>query len=177
VDAPAERLRRIELKPFQQAIAAGLPTLMTAHVLYTALDRDRPATLSRRILTDLLRGELGFGGVTITDDLEMNAIVDHGGIDEAAVSALSAGADVLLICHRLDRQAAALEAVRHAITRGAIPSETVAAALKRVADLKSRFLTSTGPTDAAKARHVVGAPAHRVLLERVRTGASSTSRT
>src|SRR5512139_3951450 len=97
------QLEHTELVPFRAAIAAGMPMLMTAHVLYPALDPDQPATLSRRILTELLRHEMGFRGVLVSDDLEMRAISDHHGIGAAAVATLQAGADVLLICQSLDK--------------------------------------------------------------------------
>jgi len=92
-----DRLHRIELLPFRLAAAASLPALMTAHVRYPALD-DVPATLSRRIATDLLRGELGYRGVLISDDLEMKAIANRYGYAEAAVLAVDAGCDALLVC-------------------------------------------------------------------------------
>ena len=91
------RLDRVELLPFRLAAAANLPALMTAHVHYPALD-EVPATLSHRIATDLLRGELGYRGVLISDDLEMRAIADRYGYGEAAVLAVLAGCDALLVC-------------------------------------------------------------------------------
>jgi beta-N-acetylhexosaminidase len=176
VEAGEARLRDIELRPFRLAIAEGLPTLMTAHVVYPALDPANPATLSSRILTELLRTELGFDGVTITDDLEMNAIVDHGGIDDAAVAACQAGADVLLICHQMDRQTAAIEALRRAVDRGQIAAARLAASLRRVAELKQRFLAAYRPADAKTARGIVGSPAHRALVARVERGGASSVR-
>ena len=91
------RLDRVELLPFRLAAAAGLPAFMPAHVHYPALD-DVPATLSHRIATDLLRGELGYRGVLISDDLEMKAIASRYGYGEAAVLAVAAGCDALLVC-------------------------------------------------------------------------------
>src|SRR6185295_18311959 len=83
-----ERLRAVELAPFAAAAAAGVEAFMTAHVLYPALDPDRPATLSRRIATDLLRGEVGFRGVLVSDDLGMKAVADKYSIEELAVGAI-----------------------------------------------------------------------------------------
>lgn len=96
VTASPQQLRRRELVPFQAAIAAGAQVVMTAHVQYPNLD-DAPATLSRRILTDLLRGELGFEGVVMTDGLDMHAISRTVGHEEGAVGALVAGADALCV--------------------------------------------------------------------------------
>jgi beta-glucosidase-like glycosyl hydrolase len=87
----ADRLRAVELAPFAAAAQAGLEAFMTAHVLYPALDPDRPATLSRRIATDLLRDELGFRGVLVSDDMGMKAVADRYSIEELAVGAIEAG--------------------------------------------------------------------------------------
>ncbi len=92
-----DRLRAVELALFVAAAAAGVEAFMTAHVLYPALDPDRPATLSRRIATDLLRGEIGFRGVLVFDDLGMKAVADRYPIEELAVGAIEAGCDHLLV--------------------------------------------------------------------------------
>jgi beta-N-acetylhexosaminidase len=98
VDRAADDLRRIEVAPFR-ALAKRLPALMTAHVVYPALD-DRPATLSHAICTELLREELGFEGVLFSDDLEMKAIALSAA--EASILAIAAGCDTLLVCSRAD---------------------------------------------------------------------------
>jgi beta-N-acetylhexosaminidase len=98
----ARELRRVDLAPF--AAALDLPLMMTAHVLYPALDPHNPATLSPAICTDLLRGELGYRGALISDDLEMAAISTGHGSGEAAVAALRAGVDLLLLCGAEDHQ-------------------------------------------------------------------------
>src|SRR5437016_3058922 len=110
VEHPPERLRETEFVPFKAAIEAGVATIMTAHVFVPALDEQRPATLSRRVVTDLLRGELQFNGVVLSDDLEMKAIAAEYAVPEAAVLAIEAGCDGALICSGdHDVQAAALE--------------------------------------------------------------------
>jgi len=100
------RLERVELAPFA-ALCGVLPAIMTAHVRYPALDPDRSATLSEPVVTGLLKGRLGFAGVVVSDDLEMSAVADRYGPDEAAVLAVSAGVDLLLFCHRRERWEAA----------------------------------------------------------------------
>lgn len=100
VERSREELDRIELTPFRElARDSSVASMMTAHVVYAALD-SKPATLSRAICTDLLRGSFGFGGVLFSDDLEMKAI--HLPIGEAAVLAIAAGCDALLVCSRED---------------------------------------------------------------------------
>ena len=98
VDLPLERLEQIELPPFRAAVEAGVASLMTAHVVFAALDPTVPATFSPAIATDLLRRELGFERILFSDDLEMGAIAKHHSIEDAAVAAVAAGCDVLLVC-------------------------------------------------------------------------------
>ncbi|MFO0676398.1 MAG: beta-N-acetylhexosaminidase [Polyangiaceae bacterium] len=98
VDHPRERLVSVELEPFARAIGAGVPSLMSAHVLYPALDPSNPATLSRAIATDLLRGRMGFRGVLVSDDLEMRALSDRMDIETSSTAAIEAGCDALLVC-------------------------------------------------------------------------------
>lgn len=127
-----QELERTELTPFRRAIAAGVPMLMTAHVLYPALDADHPATLSRKILTGVLREELGFQGVVASDDLHMRAITDRHDIGAAAVATLAAGADALLVCQELREAVRAREAIEAALACGGLRTETVVAAAARV---------------------------------------------
>src|SRR5262249_42327293 len=110
-------LDRVELFPFRRAIQSGIEALMTAHVVFTALDPERPATLSRAIVTDLLRDRLRFRGVLFSDDLEMNAIRDGFAPDDAAVLAMEAGVDWLLACQNLDFAEQAIVGLARAATR------------------------------------------------------------
>jgi beta-N-acetylhexosaminidase len=125
-------LEEIELPPFREAIAAGVPLLMTAHVLYPALDPQHPATLSEAILLDLLRDRLGFRGVLVSDDLEMRAISDHWDVAEAAVATLAAGVDLLLICNDLTGAVAAAAAIEQAVLEGRLPEDRLTEAATRV---------------------------------------------
>lgn len=111
VTAPRARLEAVELPPFRAAAKMGIDAFMTAHVVYPALDADVPATLSRAICTDLARTEMGFEGWLVSDDLEMKAIADRIGIEEAAVRSIDAGCDALLVCRDEELQARAHEAL------------------------------------------------------------------
>ncbi len=113
VSHPKERLMSVELLPFRRAAAHGLDAFMTAHVVYPALDPGVPATQSHVICTDLLRGELGFRGVVISDDLEMKAISQDTG--DTAVRAIAAGCDLLLVCSDEERQEVAVAALAREI--------------------------------------------------------------
>jgi beta-N-acetylhexosaminidase len=167
-----DRLREIELRPFAHCFANGLAAVMTAHVRYPALDPDAPATLSPAILTDLLRTQLQFKGLALTDDLEMHAIIDHYGIEDAAVRALRAGADILLICKDHDRQVAAMEAVYRAVKEGDVPELLVEHALLRVLKAKERFLLPYAPVDPKHAAERVGTKQHREVAHAIREAAA-----
>jgi beta-N-acetylhexosaminidase len=143
VTAPLERLEAVELAPFRQGIAAGAACVMTAHVAFPVLtgDATTPATLSRAVITDLLRNRLGFAGVIMSDCLEMGAVARTAGVEVGAVQAMRAGADLVLISHTLERQRAAIAAVRAAVADGALSAEKVKSSAERVLRLKRRFLT------------------------------------
>lgn len=162
VDHDVDRLRRVELAPFAAAIAAGFEALMTAHVLYPALDPDRPATLSRRIATDLLRVELGFRGVLVSDDLGMKAVADRYPIEELAVGCLAAGVDHLLIRESAARQVAAFEALVRAAEARADVRTRVGESAARMAVLKAACRVAL-PAPAALLPSLLGTPAHRAL--------------
>lgn len=123
-----ERLDAIELPPFQRAIACGVATLMTAHLLLPELDPERPATLSPRVLTQLLRHDLGFDGLVVTDALVMEAIAARHGPGEAAVLALEAGADLVLM--PADPWEA-MEAILESVQDGRLSEERLRLSLER----------------------------------------------
>ncbi|RXZ83661.1 beta-N-acetylhexosaminidase [Paenibacillaceae bacterium] len=134
-----ERLYQVELLPFRWAIEAGVDAIMTAHVIFPAFEPDEiPATLSRRVLTELLREEMGYKGVIITDCLEMHAISKHCGIAEGAVQAIEAGADIVLVSHTLPEQIGAIVAVQAAVKSGRLSEARIDQSLERILALKSR---------------------------------------
>ncbi|MFF4500754.1 beta-N-acetylhexosaminidase [Streptomyces sp. NPDC001401] len=136
---------RADLEPFRAAVAAGVPMLMSAHVVYPALDANRPATLSRRILGDLLRHDLGFDGVLVSDALEMKAIADRYGEAAGARIALAAGADqVVVAVPDLEVTLACRDAVLDAVDSGRLTEERVWEAAGRVRRLAQRYATPAG---------------------------------
>jgi beta-N-acetylhexosaminidase len=169
VEHPPDRLRRVELLPFAAAIEAGVATIMTAHVLVPSLDEKRPATLSRRIVTELLRQELKFEGVILSDDLEMKAVAAEYAVSESAVLAIEAGCDGILICSGdHDAQAAALEALVHAVEEDRLRLTRVEDALKRQQRAKERFLASTvaaRPAAGRTLRDALGRDEHRAIAD------------
>ena len=130
-----ERLRQIELAPFAAAVAAGMPTMMSAHIVFEALDPQWPATLSPHVLPTLLREEMGFDGVVFSDDLEMKAIADHQTPETIAFQGLSASLDVFLVCHELDRA----RAIRSALADVARRDKTLGARLEESAARVTRL--------------------------------------
>jgi beta-N-acetylhexosaminidase len=169
VEHPPERLREVEFLPFKAAVDAGVATIMTAHVFVPSLDDKRPATLSRRIVTELLRGELQYNGVILSDDLEMKAIAAEYAVPEAAVLAIEAGCDGALICSGdHDTQAAALEALVHAVESDRLRLSRVEDALKRQQRAKERFLAAavaTRPPAARALRSALGRDEHRAIAD------------
>ncbi|MFS8614957.1 beta-N-acetylhexosaminidase [Limnochorda sp.] len=143
------RLEAVELVPFRAAIDEGVAGIMTAHVAFPSLDPEpgRPATHSAPVLQGLLREELGFDGLILTDCLEMRAISDRFDPGEAAVRAFEAGADLLLISHSPERQQAAYQALLQAVRRGRVSEERLRASVRRVLRLKAELGLLTGDLD------------------------------
>ncbi|MCS5706802.1 glycosyl hydrolase family 3 [Synechococcus sp. FGCU-3] len=125
---PRERLEAVELPPFRAAIEAGVSAVMTAHLVLPALDGERPATLSKPVLTGLLRQELGFSGLVVTDALVMEAISGHYGTGEAAVLAVEAGADLVLMPADASL---AIDALVAAVEQGRLSEEQLEASAER----------------------------------------------
>ncbi len=136
---PRARLESVELVPFRAAIDVGVGAIMTAHILFPALDAALPATLSPAVLSGLLRGELGYDGLIVTDDLEMRGVADGWGAPQAAVLAVRAGADVLLCCHTLATQRAIQAALLDAVRAGQITQTRLDESLARIARAKARW--------------------------------------
>ncbi len=160
VDRSLEELRVRELVPFQAAIRAGTRTIMTSHILLPQLDADRPATLSPIILQELLRDELGFGGVIVSDALDMKGASGIIGIPAAAAAAVAAGCDLLCIgTDNTDEQLAEIEQrMLDAVNTGELAAERLADAASRVRELGDELgahldgLAGTGGADAIGTR-------------------------
>lgn len=161
-----ERLDAVELVPFRRAAAAGVPLMMTAHIVFAAIDATRPATLSRAVVTELLRGELGYTGVIVSDDLGMKAVADHYGAADAAVAAIEAGCDALLACNEFDDQPVMYEALMRAAETSASFRDRVASAAAAVRRLKQHHIGRRKPV----ALSVVGCAEHRRLAARISGG-------
>ena len=144
-----ERLEQVELPPFRELIAAGVDSVLTAHLLLPSLDPEHPATLSRRVLTDLLRTDLGYEGLVVTDALVMEAISARHGAGEAAVLAFEAGADLILMPADAD---AAIEGVCEALQTGRIPMQRLQESRERRRSALHKVMAHTpaGPIASAE---------------------------
>ncbi|MCM3014714.1 beta-N-acetylhexosaminidase [Bacillus subtilis] len=179
-----ERLREVELYPFQKAIDAGADMVMTAHVQFPAFDDTTykskldgsdilvPATLSKKVMTGLLRQEMGFNGVIVTDALNMKAIADHFGQEEAVVMAVKAGVDIALMPASVtsmkeeQKFARVIQALKEAVKNGDIPEQQINKSVERIISLKiKRGMYPARNSDStkekiAKAKKIVGSKQH-----------------
>lgn len=135
----SKRVLTEEMEPFRRAAAEDVCAIMTSHVVYDAVDPSEPATFSCAIAEELLRREMGFKGVLLTDDLEMGGITGYGKLDEAAVKAVLAGHDLLLICQKASRVKEAIRGLGRAWSHGEIPSSRLDQALERLSALRMRI--------------------------------------
>ncbi|MCP4724911.1 MAG: beta-N-acetylhexosaminidase [bacterium] len=148
LDMPAinltiEELEETDIPPFHNAIENGIDCLMTSHAAFPAFLPESdpvPATFSKEIMTDYLRGKLGFKGVLITDDLEMGAAEKSMSFADSILTAVKAGADLLCVCHDFDKQKLAIDSVLDAVRSGDIPESKIDESVERILELKNRFI-------------------------------------
>lgn len=143
VDKTEEELEQLELIPFRRAIAAGAPAVMMSHVLFPNIADDQlPCTMSRRMVTDLLRNKLGFRGLVLTDCMEMLAIQKHYGTPQGVVAAIRAGVDLAEISSRMDLEEASAKAVNEAAARGELNLQEIQESVERILKFKQQLFTA-----------------------------------
>ena len=155
-----------EIVPFQAAIRAKVPTIMTAHIVYPKIDQ-LPATLSKKILEGLLRKKLGFKGVLISDDMEMSAIAGNMDVPQASVEAIKAGVDMLLVCKRLDLAVQVYEAIVREVESGKLSKRRIEQSLKRISQMKKAYLKKKDFENLTR-KKTFDWPAHRKLSEKIK---------
>jgi len=159
----AASLTARELVPFADAVRGGVKAMMTAHVVYEGIDPGRPATLSEPIVGGLLRRQLGFGGVVVTDDLEMSGVADHFDVEDRTIMAVRAGVDMLMFCHTPQVQMAAIETLYRAVDGRIIKTETIDQAHARIQELRA-FARRVRPADNRDALEAqLNDPEHKAL--------------
>jgi beta-N-acetylhexosaminidase len=160
---PLSRLEAVELAHFRALSRAGVASVMTAHVVFEALDAARPATMSPSVM-QLLRGTCGFDGPALSDDLEMKAVAAHFPLEEVVPGAVSAGVDGLLVCHRAHVQNRVVDLLREAVERGTVSRERLSEARSRIARLLS---WAAPPGDPALATARLRLPGSLALAARL----------
>jgi beta-N-acetylhexosaminidase len=172
IDYDRQHLESVEFVPFEKAIDVGVESIMVAHIWFPALEpqQNLPASLSPNVITKLLRGEMGYHGLVLTDALEMDAIDTVYGYDEAAVMAVQAGVDLITFGGHtgLETQASAIQAVIDAVQRGDISETRIDEAVRRIIDVKQRYdILDWQPLDVESASSRIDRAAHETLVSEV----------
>lgn len=154
VNKEITELAALELLPFKKAIEEGADMVMTAHILLPQIDATVPASMSNKIINGLLREQLDFDGVVITDDMTMQAITDHYDLEKAAVQSVQAGTDMILIAHHNDEFVAVIEALKEAVEKGDIPEERIDESLTRIIRLKEKYQLEDVPVESIDAKKI-----------------------
>lgn len=139
LDHSTDRIMSFEIVPFKRAVDKGVPAIMTAHIVFTQIDPKYPATMSEALIGDLLRRDLGYDGVVMTDDLDMAAVHEFYGVGDAAVKAVKAGADILLVAQRKDSMIEVFDALKQAVDNGQITAGEIERSVKRILNLKEIY--------------------------------------
>ena len=167
VPLPRTRLYDVEIRPFKKAIEARVATVMMAHVLYPDLDEKLPASLSPIVVEKILRKELKYEGVVLTDDLEMKAVAAQWSYAESAVLAVKAGCDVLPVCSRHDAQVQAMEGVIRALESEEIPFQSMDDSCRRIQRMKQEFLVPHRDPSPKEARQSAGIGEWKALAQEI----------
>ncbi len=156
-----------ELIPFKKVFRAQLDCLMTGHILFENIDPDWPVTLSEIFLKHLLRKEIGYQNLVISDDLDMKALRKKYSIEEIAVRALQAGNQILLYCNEPESPHIALEALTKALSDNALSLQIIDKNYSHILSIKKRRLQNTGPLPLQQALKVIGHPSHTALAKAI----------
>jgi len=167
IDHRLTRLEEVELIPFKACIEKGADAVMAAHIHFPAIDTAEsvPATLSKKMITDLLRHQLAFTGMIITDCLEMDAIVNTIGTEKGAVESLKAGVDLTMISHTYERQIGAIQAIMNAFENGELYLADLEASIQRISIYKERYVwwEDALKDNAKESLAIVGSEKHEKL--------------
>lgn len=139
VNNDLKRLKDVELIPFVEAIKNNVEAVMIAHILLPKIDKENPSSMSKTIITDILRTDLNYDGVVITDDMTMGAIMKNYDIGEAAVKSVNAGTDIVLVCHGFDKEVEVINALKDAVSKGDIQEKRIDESVYRILKLKKKY--------------------------------------
>lgn len=169
-ESDLEHLRNVEMVPFKKVFRARLDMVMTSHIKFPKIDPEFPVTLSEKFVKGILRDELRYRNIIITDDLDMKALAKHYKVDEIPVLALLAGCDVLLYCNEFDHPPIAIEALNRAVKDHRITAKQIDESYNRVVSLKKEILASPDPLPFDKASALIGTEEHRRLSIAIKEG-------
>ena len=166
-----ETLKERELQPYKKLIRSKVDFIMTAHIKYTEIDSEHPATFSKKFITDILKDELRFKGVIISDDLDMKAIRNHYEIEDIPILALEAGCDSLLYCNEPDSPAIAIEAIKNMLGNASGEFKLhIEKAHKKIISLKQTKLSQLEHIPFEVSKTVIGHPDHMALASNIVSG-------
>lgn len=169
-DSELAVLQERELIPFKKTFRARMDLVMTAHILYSKIDAKLPATLSPTIMKKLLRDDLKYRGLVISDDLDMKALSKNYPREDIPVMALQAGCDILLYCNEFDSPPIGLKAVKKAIAEGKVSTAQLEESYAKVMTLKNEFVVNCAPLPLKEASKVIGHPEHLRLAKSITDG-------
>jgi len=148
VSKSLDDLKQLELIPFKTAIDKGVDVVMVGHILLPKIDQQYPSSMSKEIITGILRNQLGFDGVVMTDDMTMKAITNHFNIGQAAVDSVKAGNDIILIAHEFSNVTSAIDALKAAVKNGEITEKQINDSVRRIIQLKQKYQLVNQPIQA-----------------------------
>jgi beta-N-acetylhexosaminidase len=169
-ESDLQRLRDVELVPFKKVFRARLDMVMTSHIQFPKIDPEFPVTLSRKFIQEVLRGELRFRSLVISDDLDMKALAKNYPTDQIPVMAFQAGCDLLLYCNEFDHPQIALDAMNKAVKEHKISAKQIDESYNRVVELKKDVLQNPDPEDFAKVSKLIGNAEHQRLAAAIASG-------
>ncbi|OFZ28584.1 MAG: hypothetical protein A2622_05690 [Bdellovibrionales bacterium RIFCSPHIGHO2_01_FULL_40_29] len=169
-DATLERLHEVELVPFKKTLRSRVDMVMTAHILFKNIDPKWPVTLSDFFLKTMIRDEMKYRGLIITDDLDMKAMATHYDKGDIPIRAMQAGADLLLYCNEPESPPIAIEGLLTAIAQGQLHKSDLEKTHQRILDVKKLKLFAPDPRPFEEALTIIGCPEHLALADAIRQG-------
>ena len=139
INKTLDELKEVEFVPFKNAIKENVPSIMVSHILLPEIDDINPASMSKTIITDILRKDLKFDGLIVTDDMTMVAITNNFDISEACIKSINAGADLLLICHGYETEVEVINNIKDAVDKGIISIDRINESVYRILSLKYSY--------------------------------------
>lgn len=169
VNHSIDRLQKVELFPFKKAIEKGLDGILSAHVIFSAFEKEKiPATLSYKVLTELLKNKMGFRGLIITDCMEMKAISEHYGSEKAAVMAIKAGADIICISHSREVVISCVQEIKEAVLVGRLVESRINDAVTKILEIKNKYkLFDNAYPDLPKVQNFVGCKENKEFAKEI----------